>query len=85
MRIGPIASNSVALASRRKGGRLAGLGVVCLFSVVGIVITIVLCSLGFRSEVTAALSDDMTGSIVEDQTTKAVVRNLAVQGADSRH
>jgi hypothetical protein len=75
--------NSVALRSRRESGRLAGLGVVCLISVVGIVMTALVCFLGFRSEITAALSDDMTGSItVQDQTTKAEVKNLAVQRTD---
>lgn len=85
MRIGPIASNSVALPSRRESGRLAGLGAVCLISVVGIVITAFACFLGFRSEITAALSDDMTGSIiVQEQDTKAKVKDLAVQRMD-RH
>ena len=43
----------------------------------GIVLTAFVCFLGFRSEITATLSDDMTGSItVQDQATKAEVKNL---------
>ena len=86
MRTGAIASNSVALSSRRESGRLGGLGIVCLISVVGIVITAFACFLGFRGEITAALSDDMTGSItVQDQDTKAKVKDLAVQRVDSHY
>jgi len=84
MRMIPIASNDVAVRSRRQGGPLAGLGVVCLISVVGITITAFVCFLGFRSEITAALSDDMTGSIaVQDQITKTEMKTLAVQRANS--
>ena len=83
MRISPIASNSVAFPSPRQSRPLAGLGVVCLISVVGIVITSFVCFLGFRSEITAALSDDMTGSIaIQEQATTAEVKNLAVQRGD---
>jgi hypothetical protein len=86
LRTRPIASNSVAFASRRQSRPLAGLGVVCLVSLVGIVITAFVCFLGFRSEITAALSEDMTGSItIQDQTTKAEVKNLAAQRTDSHH
>lgn len=86
MRIGPIGSKFVAFPSHRDSGRPAGLGVICLISVVGIVITAFMCLLGFRGEITAALSDDMTGSIaVQDQTTKAEVKNLVVKRADTHH
>jgi hypothetical protein len=80
LRIRSITSNFVAFPSRRQSGPLAGLGVVCLVSLVGIVLTAFVCFLGFRSEITAALSEDMTGSItVQDQTTKAEVKNLAAR------
>jgi hypothetical protein len=86
MRMTPMAWNSVAVRSRRQSRPLAGLGVVCLISVVGIVITAFVCFLGFRSEITAALSEDMTGSIsVQDQITKAEVKTLAVQPTNSHH
>jgi hypothetical protein len=86
LRIGPIVRNSVALPSRRESGRLGSLGIVCLISVVGIVMTAFVCFLGFRSEITAALSDDMTGSItVQDRDTKAKVKDLAVQRMDSHY
>lgn len=82
----PIAWDSVAFPSRRESRPLAGFGVVCLISVVGIVMTAFACFLGFRSEITAALSDDMTGSISDqEQTTKAEVKSLAAQRADSHH
>jgi len=86
MRVTPIAWNSVAVRSRRQGRPLAGLGVVCLISVVGIIITAFVCFLGFRSEITAALSDNTTGSItVQEQITKAEGKILAVERANSRH
>jgi hypothetical protein len=86
LRIRLMASNSGAFPSSHDSGRLASLGVVCLISVVGIVMTAFGCFLGFRSEITAALSDDMTGSItIQDQTSKAGVKNLVVQRADSHH
>ena len=86
MKITAIASHSVALRSRRQSGSLAGLGVVCLISVVGIIITAFICSLGFRSEITAALSENMAGSMaVQDLATNAEVKNLAVQHADVPH
>jgi hypothetical protein len=81
-----MASNSGASPSSRDSGRLASFGVVCLISVVGIMITAFVCFLGFRSEITAALSEDMTGSIaIQDQTSKAEVKNLVVQRADRHH
>jgi hypothetical protein len=86
LRISPLASNSVAFPSRRQSRPLAGFGVVCLISVVGIVMTAFACFLGFRSEITAALSEDMTGSIsVQEQTTNAEVKSLAAHRADSHH
>ena len=80
----PIAWNSVAFSSRRQGGLLASFGVVCLVSLVGIVMTAFVCFLGFRSEITAALSDDMTGSISVQQATKAEVKSFAAQHAGSQ-
>jgi len=85
MRKTPVVSNSVA-SPPRQSGRLAGLGVVCLISVLGIIITGFVCFLGFRSEITAALSDDMTGSItVPEPVTKVEAKNPVVQHADSHH
>ena len=80
----PIASNPVAFPSRRQSGRLASFGVVCLVSLVGIVITAFVCFLGFRSEITAAVSDDMTGSISVQEGTKAEVKNFAAQHTGSQ-
>ena len=85
MRISPIAANSAALASRRQSKRLAGFGVVCLISVVGIAITAFGCFLGFRSEITAALSEDMTGSVTVQEATKAELKNLAARRTDGHH
>jgi hypothetical protein len=86
MRTISVASNSAARPPRRQRGRLAGLGVVCLISVLGIIITGFVCSLGLRSEVTAAMSDDMTGSItVQDPIMKVEVNSAAVQHVDSHH
>ena len=84
MRMRPIGWNSVAFPSRRQSG-LASFGVVCLVSLVGIVITAFVCFLGFRSEISAALSDDMTGSIGVQEATKAEVKNFAAQHTDSQH
>ena len=53
-------------------------------SLVGIVITAFVCFLGFRSEISAALSDDMTGSISVQEATKAEVKNFAAQHTDSQ-
>jgi len=39
----------------------------------------------FRSEISAALSDDMTGSIGVQEATKAEVKNFAAQHTDSQH
>jgi hypothetical protein len=54
-------------------------------SVVGIVITALVCFLGFRSEITAVLSDDRTGSIAVQEATKAEVKNFAAQHTGSQH
>ena len=56
-----------------------------MVSLVGIVITAFVCFLGFRSEITAALSDDMTGSISVQEGTKAEVKNFAAQHTGSQH
>ena len=86
MKTTSVISNPAACPPRRQSGRLAGLGVVCLISVLGILMTGFVCFLGFRSEITAALSDDVTGSItVQDQSMKVEVKNPAVQRADSHH
>jgi len=86
MRMSPVVSKSVACPPGRLSGRLAGLGVVCLISLLGILGTAFVCFLGFRSEITAALSDDMTGSItVQGQMTTVKEKDPAVQRADSHH
>jgi hypothetical protein len=86
MRMTSVVSDSVACPAGRESRRLAGLGVVCLVSVLGIIISGLVCFLGFRNEVTAALSDDMTGSItLQDRIMKVEVNNPAVEQVDSHH
>jgi len=86
MRTTSVVSNSAACPPRRQSGRLAGLGVVCLISFLGIVMTGFACFLGLRSEITAAMSDDMTGSItVQEPIMNVQVKNAAVQRVESHH
>jgi hypothetical protein len=86
MKTTSVISNSAACPPRRQSEQLAGLGVVCLISVLGLVITGFVCFLGFRSEITAAMSDDMTGSImVQDPIMNGKVNSAAVQPIDSHH
>ena len=86
MRTTSLVSNSAACPSRRQSGRLAGLGVVCLISVLGIVMTGFVCFFGLRTEITAAMSDDMTGSIsVQDPIMNVEVNNAAFQQVESHH
>jgi len=56
-------ATSVMLDTLPRQKRLpAELRVVCLFCVVGVIVTILLSLVGFRSEITAALSGEIPGS-----------------------
>jgi hypothetical protein len=81
-----VVSNSAACSPPRRSARLAGLGAVCLISVLGIIMTGFVCCLGLRNEITAAMSDDMTGSItLQDPIMNVEVNNAAVEHVDSHH
>jgi len=86
MRVTPIIPDAVEFPSPRRSRPAVGLAVVCLFSVVGIIVTAFVCFLGFRSETTAALSGDITGSVsAQDLPLKAKVKNLPVQHSETSH